>query len=111
MRDRLFNIGRQLAETTTLNNIKSAKNYWTNLNQIVYGIANINIEEFEDYKKQEILITKNLGLKGILFWELKILDFKTLSKDESIKLLIKSEKIENMIVTIKKAITSDLKLI
>lgn len=62
------------------------------------------------YKLLEIEKTKQIGNEGINYWKQKIDSFSKLSKEEAIRLLIKSEKIEAKIKTIQKAINIKLPL-
>lgn len=62
------------------------------------------------YKLLEIEKTKQIGNEGINYWKQKIDSFRKLSKEEAIRLLIKSEKIEVKIKTIEKAINIKLPL-
>ena len=47
---------------------------------------------------------KQLGKEGIDYWETRITDYKKLSQEEAVARLIKAEKVEAKIGTIKKAI-------
>jgi hypothetical protein len=78
--------------------------YWHAVDAIVCTITGQPHEVLKKYKQQEIDKTKEVGLEGINYWESKIKEFSKLTKEEAIRLLIKSEKIENKIETIKKAI-------
>lgn len=60
--------------------------------------------ELKDYKLQVIKITKEIGQEGIDFWKARIKAYKKLSQEEAISRLIKAEKIETKIQTIRKAI-------
>ena len=61
-------------------------------------------------KLLEIDKTKRIGNEGITFWQNKIAEFNQLSREDAIKLLIKSEKIEAKIKTIEKAINIKVKI-
>ena len=63
-----------------------------------------SIEVLKKYKQQEIEKTKEVGEEGIHYWMKKIEEFKKLSREQAIKLLIKAQKIEQKIETIRKAI-------
>lgn len=78
--------------------------YWNEIDKTVCEIVGQNEEKLKEYKHLEILKTKQIGKEGIDFWQNKIAEFNKLSREDAIKLLIKSEKIEAKIKTIQKAI-------
>jgi ribosomal protein L25 (general stress protein Ctc) len=49
-----------------------------------------------------------IGIEGIEYWKNKIKYFHSLSKEDAIRLLIKSEKIEVKIKTIQRAIQQSI---
>ncbi|MBK9331971.1 MAG: HindIII family type II restriction endonuclease [Ignavibacteria bacterium] len=78
--------------------------YWHAVDEIVCNITKQNSEMLKKYKQNEIDKTREVGLEGINYWKSKFRKFSKLTKQQAIKLLIKSEKIESKIETIKKAI-------
>ena len=84
--------------------------YWNEIDKVVCESIGQNEEKLKEYKLLEIEKTKQIGNEGITFWQSKIVEFNQLSKDEAIKLLIKSEKIEAKIKTIERAIKTNIEL-
>lgn len=84
--------------------------YWNEIDKTICEITNQNSEKLREYKALEIKKTKQIGGEGISFWRNKIAEFHQLSREEAIKLLIKSEKIEAKIKTIEKAINVKVKI-
>jgi type II restriction enzyme len=84
--------------------------YWNEIDTTVCQIVGQDKEKLKEYKLLEIEKTKQIGKEGISFWKNKIAEFSKLSKEEAIKLLIESEKIEAKIKTIEKAIDVKVKL-
>ncbi len=84
--------------------------YWNEIDKTVCKVSGQNKEKLNDYKNLEIEKTKQIGNEGIDFWRNKIAEFNKLSKQEAIKLLIKSEKIEAKIKTIERAINVKIKI-
>jgi len=83
---------------------KRGATYWHAIDALVCKITKLPIAVLKQYKQQEIEKTKEVGQEGINYWTSKIEEFKKLSRKQAIKLLIKAEKIEQKIETIKKAI-------
>ncbi len=84
--------------------------YWNEIDTTVCRIVGQNEEKLKEYKLLEIEKTKQIGDEGIKFWKDKIVEFGKLSKEEAIRLLIKSEKIEAKIKTIERAIKTKIEL-
>lgn len=84
--------------------------YWNEIDEKICKIVGESEGKLRDYKTLEIEKTKQIGIEGITFWNNKIAEFNKLSKEEAIKLLIKSEKIEAKIKTIERAIDVKVKL-
>ena len=78
--------------------------YWHAIDSLVCEITKQPIDVLKQYKQQEIKKTKEVGQEGINYWTSKINEFKKLNREQAIKLLIRAEKIEQKIETIKKAI-------
>ncbi len=89
---------------------QNAETYWKAIDDAFVSVVAKDLAELKAYKQLEINKTKELGEEGILYWQDKITTFQKLSKDEAIKLLIKSEKIESKIKTIEKAINLNIML-
>ncbi|WP_291725485.1 HindIII family type II restriction endonuclease [Bernardetia sp.] len=100
--------GKVLAKQSNLQR-QNAIQYWEFIDKIVAGSVNQSVEKIKEYRNLEIQKTKQIGLEGISYWNDKIKSFKQLSKDEAIRLLIKSQKIENKIKTIEKTINISTK--
>ena len=83
---------------------QNSEAYWRAIDEAFLSVANKKYDDLRIYKQLEIDKTKELGREGILYWQEKIVSFNKLSKEEAIKLLIKSEKIEAKIKTIEKTI-------
>ncbi len=99
----IWETGRNLATSNTSEHQNSVK-YWAALDEVVCIVLGQSLDKLKEYKKLEIEKTIAIGNEGINFWKDKINSFYHLNKDEAIKLLIKSEKIEAKIKTIEKAI-------
>ncbi|MDR2641177.1 MAG: HindIII family type II restriction endonuclease [Planctomycetaceae bacterium] len=67
-------------------------------------IFNQSSSTLETVKQLDVERTRKLRQEGITYWENKIKELKGLSKQEAIRRLIKSEKIEAKIDQIKKII-------
>ena len=107
--EELWKTGKRLS---LLNEMEHEKfqTYWNEIDKTVCDIATQNLEKLKEYKLLEIEKTKQIGNEGISFWKDKITEFNQLSREEAIKLLIKSEKIEAKIKTIEKAINVKIKI-
>jgi hypothetical protein len=84
--------------------------YWAEIDRTVCQIIGQAEEKLKEYKLLEIEKTKQIGNEGISFWKNRIAEFNKLSKEEAIKLLVKSEKIEAKIKTIERAIKTKISL-
>lgn len=83
---------------------KRGSTYWHAIDTIVSKITKQPVEKVRQYKQREIEITKKVGREGINYWESRIREFNKLTREQAVKLLIKAQKIEQKIETIKKAI-------
>lgn len=106
----IWEIGNGLKEITKANLLSNSSNYWEAIDKIVCKAVSKNIDDLKKYKLLEINKTKFIGHEGITFWKNKIVEFNKLSKEEAVRLLIKSEKIEAKIRTIEKAIKVKIEL-
>jgi hypothetical protein len=84
--------------------------YWSEIDKTICEIAGQSAEQLKRYKLLEIEKTRQIGNEGINFWKNKIAEFDKLSREDAIRLLIKSEKIEAKIKTIEKAINVKVKI-
>ncbi len=100
----LWETGNNLSKVVEKTDWQNSNIYWSAIDMKVCEIVGQNLDILAKYKQIEIDKTKEIGNEGITFWKNKILEFQTLSKEEAIRLLIKSEKIEAKIKTIEKAI-------
>lgn len=105
----IWETGKRLAKLPKLEH-QNSETYWKAIDEAFISVMGKNINDLKTYKELEINKTKELGEEGILYWENKITSFQTLSKEDAIKLLIKSEKIEAKIKTIEKAINIKITL-
>ncbi|MBI3273607.1 MAG: HindIII family type II restriction endonuclease [Candidatus Colwellbacteria bacterium] len=83
---------------------KRGNTYWHAVDAIVSKITEQPVEVMRRYKQREIKVTKKVGQEGIDYWETKIKEFTKLTREQAVTLLIKAQKIEQKIETIKKAI-------
>lgn len=83
---------------------KRGSTYWHAIDTIVAKITKQSVEKVREYKQREIEVTKIVGQEGISYWESRIREFNKLTREQAVKLLIKAQKIEQKIETIKKAI-------
>lgn len=104
----IWETGNRLKENLSENLYSSSLKYWNGIDEAVCKILSKPKNELIAIKELEISKTKEIGLEGINFWENKIKEFGKLSKEEAIKLLIKSQKIESKIFTIKRMITKEI---
>lgn len=96
--DPLWRIGSELPRS------KNAQQYWEAVDKITCEIIGKSKDKLKNYKQQAINKTKELGKEGIDYWEKRVDTYKGLSQEEAITRLIKAEKIETKIQTIKRAI-------
>ena len=98
--DPLWRIGSELPKS------KNAQQYWKAVDETTRKIAGESEETLSSYKQETIDKIKQLGKEGIDYWETRIAAYKQLSQEEAVARLIKAEKVETKIGTIKKAIDS-----
>jgi len=98
----LWEVGNILREKNEIST--SANVYWREIDKTVSTILRQDNFKLIEYKQCEIDATKKLGNEGIEFWRKKIEGIKSLTKEEAVALLIKSEKIEAKIKTIQETI-------
>ena len=83
---------------------KNAQQYWEAIDKTACEIAGKSEKALGAYKQKAIDKTKQLGKEGIDYWQTRITVYKKLSQKEAVARLIKAEKVETKIQTIKKAI-------
>jgi len=97
--EQLWTLGR------TLKRSGSASEYWTAIDDITANLCGTNLSELEAMKQLEIEKLRELGQEGITYWEQRVIEYHKLTQKEAVTKLIKAEKIEAKIRTIKKAIS------
>ncbi len=88
----------------SLNPSKDARRYWEAVDDRVVAITNTNFEKLRRYKQMENNAAKLVGEEGILYWETLKREYQLLPKKEAIRRLIQSEKIDQKIEVIRKAV-------
>lgn len=83
---------------------KRGLTYWHTVDELVCKITGQSLELLKRYKQQEVRKTKEVGQEGINYWTSRIEELKKLDREQAIRLLIKAQRIEQKIETIKKAI-------
>ena len=96
--DPLWCLGNELPKS------KNAQHYWEAIDGTTRKIAGESEETLSSYKQKTIDKIKQLGKEGIDYWETRIAAYRKLSQEEAVAKLIKAEKVEAKIGTIKKAI-------
>jgi len=102
--ENLWKIAPFISKQYKLEEQKRGITYWNVVDNFVCQITKQPIGVLKKYKQQEISKTKEVGQEGINYWTSKIKEFKKLSREKAIRLLIKAQKIEQKIDTIKRAI-------
>lgn len=97
--EELWTLGR------TLKRSSRASEYWAAIDDMIASLCGTNLGELETMKQLETAKLRELGQEGITYWERKISEYHGLTQKEAVTRLIKAEKIENKIRTIKKAIS------
>jgi hypothetical protein len=92
----------------TLEPSKDARRYWEAIDDAIVALTGVSYKELKEYKTLEVELTKKLGEEGIEYWQSVIEKYKSLSKEEAIKRLIRAEKIDEKIKTIRKAISKEV---
>jgi len=105
----IWETGKRLKSKLKNDEKVSSLIYWNEIDDIVCSLLSQSKEKLNKIKLLELSKTKLIGKEGIRFWENRIKEFNKLSKDEAIKLLIKAEKIEAKIMTIRKIISKELR--
>lgn len=102
--ENLWRISSYISKNYKPEEQKRGLTYWHTVDRLICKITGQSLKQLKKYKQQEVYKTKEVGQEGINYWTSKIKEFKKLSREQAIKLLIKAQKIEQKIETIKKAI-------
>lgn len=100
----LWKLPVYIKQNYKLEDQKRGRTYWHAVDAVVCTITGQSKDVLQKYKQQEIEKTKEVGQEGINYWTSKIEEFSKLTREQAVKLLIKAQKIEQKIETIKKAI-------
>lgn len=103
--EEVWNIGRRLQADLPRDQREHSRLYWQAVDRTVCKAVGVNEDTIHKYKQLEIENTRRFGQEGIEYWNSIIVQYKNLSKEEAVAKLIKAEKIEEKIKTIKKAIS------
>ncbi len=104
---KIWETGKRLKNGIKKNDHQNSQIYWREIDKTVCFAVNKNIDDIKKYKEEEIKTTKQIGKEGIKYWEGIIKNYNKLSQKEAIEKLIKSEKIEAKIETIRRAINKN----
>jgi hypothetical protein len=86
----------------------SAIEYWRAIDGVILATTGQSFEVLKAYQQSEIAQTRAIGQEGITHWQGVAETYRTLSREEAIETLIKSQKIEEKIATIKRMIARDV---
>lgn len=101
----LWETGNRILEKVDSVTMKEqAYNYWSNINDCLCSVLDIDPIQWDQYLQFEMDRTTEIGLEGISFWKNKVEEYKQLTHSEAISRLIKAEKIESKIRAIEKSI-------
>lgn len=89
-----------------LNQSNNANFYWDAIDTVICQLLGKDSADLVAYKHQEVQATKTIGEEGIVFWSAKVAAYKKLTQAQAIQRLIKAEKIETKIFTIRRMIQS-----
>jgi hypothetical protein len=104
---RIWQTGRRLNSSLSKSQKKKAENYWREIDRVVCEVFKNDGSNLRTLKEIERETTNRLGLEGIQYWESKIAEYQSLSKEEAIARLIKSAKIEQKIEQIRRAMNRE----
>jgi HindIII-like restriction endonuclease len=107
--EEVWNIGNRLQGSLTKDQHANSRLYWQEVDKTVCRVVGVAEETIHTYKQLEIDNTRTFGQEGIEYWNSVIVQYKNLSKEDAVVKLIKAEKIEEKIATIKKAIARNTK--
>lgn len=83
---------------------RGAQRYWNAIDQAVLDVTGESAQLLAEYKQAETDSAKEIGREGIAYWQSLIESYHQLTQEEAINRLIKAEKIEAKIRTIRQAI-------
>lgn len=106
----LWETGKYFKKSLKPSEFYNSQSYWGAIDDTVCRILGEPEATLKEYKKAEIEKTREIGNEGIQYWENRIKEYQSLNKDQAVKKLIKAEKIEAKITTIKKAISQEFEL-
>ncbi|MDX2079107.1 MAG: HindIII family type II restriction endonuclease [bacterium] len=81
-----------------------ASDYWKYVDTICLSLTGQSAQFLADYKAIELDHVKMMGNKSISYWQQVIQQYQQLSQQEAVQRLIKSEKIEQKMFTIRQTI-------
>jgi len=81
---------------------KDARRYWESIDDAIVAITGAGYEELRRYKQLGVRAIDEIASECIAYWEAVKRDYNQLSKEEAIARLIRAEKIEQKINTIRK---------
>lgn len=90
---------------TRLPSSNSAVQYWNAVDEAVLAIAHRSVGALASLKALERRKLEELGAEGIAFWEGRIRDYQSLTKEQAVTKLVQAEKIHEKIRTIRKAVS------
>ncbi|MCY4145261.1 MAG: HindIII family type II restriction endonuclease [Chloroflexi bacterium] len=83
---------------------KDARRYWEAVDDNIVSITETSFQMLRQYKQTAIQSTSEAAQEGIVYWESVKRSYHSLSKEEAIRRLIRSEKIDQKIDVIRKTI-------
>ncbi len=101
--EELWSLPKYISKNYKSEDQKRGQTYWHAVDSVVCKIVQKPIEILKKYRQNEVQKTKEVGREGIKYWKSKITEFNNLTKQQAVKLLIRSNKIENKIETIRGA--------
>ncbi len=107
---KLWETGKNLKKSLKPKQYYDSQIYWSAIDSAVCSILKMPESTLKSYKQSEIDKTKEIGNEGIAYWENKIKEYQKLSKEEAVRKLIKAEKIEAKIDTIRQAINQEFEI-
>ena len=83
---------------------KRGVTYWQAVDAVICRITKRPTGVLKDYRRHEIEKIKEVGQEGISYWRSRIQSLNKLTREQAVKLLIKTQKIKQKIDTIKRAV-------
>ena len=100
----IWETGRILSQTIPPENRQLAVVYWQKMDETVCRVVHSDLKKLTEFKQQEVDKTRAIGEEGIRFWQEKIENYRQLGREEAIGRLIRAEKLESKIQTIRRFI-------